>query len=83
VKGNPKKYYLVITELLYRLRVNAGLTQKQLAEKLNSPQSYISKIESGERRIDLIELRELCKALNTNLIEFTTMLEQELNETKF
>ena len=82
MKSNPKKYYLVITELIYRLRINAGLTQTQLAEKLNSPQSYISKIESGERRLDLIELRELCRALNTNLIEFTTMLEAELNGTE-
>ena len=81
MKSNPKKYYLAITELLYRLRINAGLTQKQLADKLSTPQSYISKIESGERRIDLIELREVCKALNTNLVEFTTMLEEELNET--
>jgi transcriptional regulator with XRE-family HTH domain len=80
MKSNPKKYYLVITELLYRLRTNAGLTQKQLAERLNVPQSYISKIESGERRIDLVELREVCKALNSNLIEFSTMLEKEINE---
>lgn len=81
MKSNPKKYYLVITELLYRLRTNAGLTQQQLADKLSAPQSYVSKIESGERRIDLIELRELCIALNTDLVEFTTMLEKELNET--
>ncbi len=77
-----KKYNLAITELLYRLRANAGITQQQLSAILNVPQSYISKVETGERRIDLIELREICKALNSNLIEFVTMLEKELNETK-
>ena len=77
-----KKYNLVVTELLYRLRTNAGITQQQLSVTLNVPQSYISKIETGERRIDLIELREICHALNSNLIEFVTMLEKELNEAK-
>jgi len=81
VKNNPKKYYLVITELIYRLRTNSGLTQKELSQLLKVPQSYISKIETGERRIDLIELREICNALGSNLVEFSTMLEKELNET--
>lgn len=71
---------MVITELLYRLRINAGLTQTQLADILKVPQSYISKVESGERRIDIIELREVCLALNSNIVEFTIMLEKELNE---
>ncbi len=82
MKSNPKKYYLVITELLYRLRINAAMTQQQLAVKLKVPQSYISKIESGERRIDIIELRELCNALDSNIVEFTVTLEKELNETE-
>jgi len=82
VKSNPKKYYLIVTELLYRLRINAGLTQQQLAVILNTPQSYVSKIETGERRIDLIELREICKALNSNIIEFAVMLEKELDEAQ-
>ncbi|WP_259068913.1 helix-turn-helix domain-containing protein [Mucilaginibacter sp. X4EP1] len=82
MKANLIKDYLVVTELLYRLRINAGLTQKQLADLLNVPQSFISKIETGERRINLIELRELCKTLNSNLVEFAAMLEKELNETQ-
>lgn len=77
-----KKYNLVIVELLYRLRISAGVTQQQLSVILKVPQSYISKIETGERRIDLIELREICKALNSNLTEFVVMLEKELNETE-
>lgn len=82
MKFNSKKHNSVITELLYRLRMSAGITQQQLSVILNVPQSYISKIETGERRIDLLELREICSALNSNLIEFVTTLEKELNETK-
>jgi transcriptional regulator with XRE-family HTH domain len=82
VKFNSKKYNSVVTELIYRLRMSAGITQQQLSVILNVPQSYISKIETGERRIDLLELREICSALNSNLIEFVTTLEKELNETK-
>lgn len=77
-----KKYNFVIIELLYRLRLSAGITQQQLSDILKVPQSYVSKIETGERRIDLIELREICRALNSDLIEFVVMLEKELNETQ-
>jgi len=82
VKLIAKKYNFVIIELLYRLRLSAGITQQQLSDILKVPQSYVSKIETGERRIDLIELREICRALNSDLIEFVVMLEKELNETQ-
>jgi transcriptional regulator with XRE-family HTH domain len=82
VKANLKKDYLVVTELLYRLRINAGITQLQLAKLLDVPQSYVSKIETGERRIDVVELKEFCKVLNSDLTEFVAMLEKDLNETK-
>lgn len=81
MKTNRKKKYSVLTELIYRLRTNAGITQKDLANLLNEPQSFVSKVETGERRIDVIELAEICKALNSNIVEFIIMLEKELNET--
>jgi transcriptional regulator with XRE-family HTH domain len=82
VKANLKKDYSIAIELLYRLRINAGITQSQLAKVLNVPQSFVSKVETGERRINIIELNEICKALGSNIIEFVTVLEKELNETK-
>ncbi len=42
-------------------RIEANLTQVQVAKKLGHHQSYISKIESGERRIDVVELNRLAK----------------------
>lgn len=42
-------------------RVEAGLTQRQVAHLLGKPQSYVSKSESGERRIDIVELAEFAR----------------------
>lgn len=50
--------YQQLLRLLRRAREDAGLTQTQVARKLNRPQSFVSKCESGERRIDVIELRD-------------------------
>ena len=68
----------VLLDQLYRLRLSSGLRQSDLAEKLDVPQSFISKIESGERRIDLIELREVCMAMGSNLPEFVEEFEKHL-----
>ena len=40
-------------------RVEAGLTQVEVARRLNRPQSFVSKIESGERRVDVVDVVEL------------------------
>jgi transcriptional regulator with XRE-family HTH domain len=77
-----KKEYKVLLEQLYRLRLGSGLRQADLADKLKVPQSFISKIESGERRIDLVELRAICKALGSDIKEFTQEFEKALNEGK-
>jgi transcriptional regulator with XRE-family HTH domain len=53
--------YISVIKKLREAREAAGLTQQAAAEKLNKPQSYISKIERGERRIDVVELQHISK----------------------
>lgn len=51
---------------LKQARIDAGLTQKLLADKLGKPQSYVAKYELAERRLDVIEFADVCKALGLN-----------------
>jgi transcriptional regulator with XRE-family HTH domain len=55
------KEYKYISSQLKKVRLELGLMQKQVAKKLKKPQSYISKVESGEQRIDIIELKSFAK----------------------
>lgn len=59
--------YQQLCALLRDLRREAGLTQVDVADKLSVPQSFVSKYESGERRLDVIELRHVARALDTTL----------------
>jgi transcriptional regulator with XRE-family HTH domain len=68
--------------LLKKLRQNSGIRQVDLAEKLGVPQSFISKYESGERQLDIVELRQVCRAIGITLDNFAKMLEETFNETK-
>jgi hypothetical protein len=56
--------YSVLTECLIQARTEARLTQWDLAYALERPQSFVSKVENGERRIDLIEFLQITTALN-------------------
>lgn len=58
--------YQALLELLRGWREDAGLTQVSLALRLQNTQTFVSKIERGERRIDLIEFVELCEALGVD-----------------
>jgi len=72
-KSSTRKAQLL--ELLRQVRVEAGLRQVDLAKKLRQPQSFVSKYESGERRLDLLELRQVCNAVGTSLEEFVKRFE--------
>jgi len=60
-KSIYSKEYKNIIERLKTARLEIGLKQEEMAAKLKKPQSYISKIERGERRVDITELKELAK----------------------
>lgn len=61
--------YRALVELLRDVRRRAGLSQADLAERLGRPQSWVSKVEVGERRLDLEELRQVCQALDTDMLK--------------
>jgi transcriptional regulator with XRE-family HTH domain len=68
--------------LLRQIRVEAGLKQADLAVKLKQSQSFVSKYESGERRLDLLELRAICAAVGISLTEFVQKFDRTLYETR-
>lgn len=55
--------YALFLAVIVQARKEAGLTQSELASRLGKPQSYISKAERGERRIDVVEFIDLALAL--------------------
>lgn len=58
--------YNALVEVLVQVRTEARLSQRDLAERLDKPRSYISKIETKERRIDVLELLDMADALDIN-----------------
>ena len=70
--------YAVFLRQLRACRRAAGLTQEELAARLGATQSFVSKCERGERRLDVVELRAFCEALGVGLSEFMQEFEQGL-----
>jgi len=70
-KSLYSKEYEFVLEQLKAARIEAGFTQKDVADKLGKPQSYISKCESGERRVDIVEMNKLAKLYKKPLSFFT------------
>jgi len=60
----------MVVENLRKAREDAGLRQEDVAQKLDKPQSYISKIERGERRIDVVELKAFARLYKKSLDYF-------------
>ncbi|MDY6806416.1 MAG: helix-turn-helix transcriptional regulator [Cyanobacteriota bacterium] len=72
--------YALFLSLLREARKAAGLTQEQMAERLGQTQSYVSKCERGERRIDIVELRAFCQAIGISLNDFILQLETSIQQ---
>ena len=69
-------------KLLIEARHKAGLTQAQLGSKLPYGQPGISKIERGERRVDVVELRVICGELGISIEDFIKDFETQLAEQR-
>ena len=69
-KSIHTKEYAYFVERLRKAREEAGLTQVEVAKKLKRPQSHISNIESGQQRVDVIELQIFAKIYNKDIKYF-------------
>jgi len=74
-----RNQYQVFRELLVSEREKSGMLQIQVAEKLGKPQSFVSKYERGERRLDFTEFVEIAGILNIPIDEFVAKYLEKLN----
>jgi transcriptional regulator with XRE-family HTH domain len=68
-KSQHTRRYERLLKALRQARKDAGLTQLDVAARLETYASYVSKCESGERRIDVVELAEFCRVYGVKVIE--------------
>ena len=81
-KSVHSRQYEVLLELLVARRKSANVTQIQLAERLEMTQSAYSKLERGELRIDVVQLRSILAELEVTLPDFIADFEQHLAQPK-
>ena len=74
-RNRQRAYRRLLQNALREARIQAGLRQEEVARRLEQPQSFVSKYETGERRLDLAELKEICEALEVSLIELIQKME--------
>ena len=70
VKSIQTREYAYFVERLRKARQEAGLTQAQVAKKIGRPQSHISNVESGQQRVDVVELKRFAKIYRKSINYF-------------
>ena len=73
--------YRILLDLLVSAREARGLSQVALAKRLDMTQSSISKVERGERRLDVVELHGWCHALGFSFQTLTKQLDEKLRRS--
>lgn len=68
-----------LAAMVREARLAKGLTQRQLGERLDVKHTVVHKIESAERRVDLVELGAICDALGVSLVEFVRRYRREVD----
>ena len=68
----------MLQDILRKIRSQKGITQLQLADVLGKPQSFVSKFESGERRLDVNEFIAVCHALDESPSVVIDRIEKEM-----
>ncbi len=69
-KSIYSRAYKKLLEKLQKARIDAGYKQREVAEKLKCSQSYVSKTENGQLRLDVIQLNEFAKLYHKDIIHF-------------
>ena len=77
-KSTFTEEYDTFCRLLRTVREEAGLSQNQLAKRLQVPQAWLSKCENGQRRMDVLELWHICEAIGIAPDEFMRRLGKAL-----
>ncbi len=77
-KSIYSREYDELLDRLRRARRDAGLTQAGLADRLGQTQSFVSKCERGERRLDLVEVRAFCRAIGVDFPDFVAEFDREI-----
>jgi transcriptional regulator with XRE-family HTH domain len=78
IKSVHSSHNETFLKLLRKRRMSLGLRQEDLASRLGRGQGTVSKVERGERRLDVIELRAWLQALEVDFTSFATELDREL-----
>lgn len=74
--------YAVFLRVLRESRIRAGITQAELADRIGETQTFVSKCERGERRIDVIELGVFCRAMGMSIQQFVRVLDTALRRSR-
>jgi transcriptional regulator with XRE-family HTH domain len=61
----------ILLDLLRELRKQKGLTQDQMARAMGAKQAFVSKYETGERRLDFLDLVAICEVLDMSVVKFS------------
>jgi transcriptional regulator with XRE-family HTH domain len=70
--------YAILTEYLRAARLAAGLHQSDIAAALDRTQSFVSDVENGSRRLDLLELRDVCRVVGVDFLDFIRQVEHAI-----
>jgi len=82
-KSIQHPHQFILLNLLRETRKQAGLRQVELSDRLRKPQSFVSKYEIGERRLDLVELREVCSAMEVSFSDFIAQFDERCSQLKY
>ena len=74
--------YALVLKLLIAARKESGVTQVELAERLGQTQSFVSKVERGDRRLDIVQLRTILLEFDVSLPGFVEQLEAEIRKKR-